>query len=224
LGIAATMSCSPGASSPPRFAIRRSAVSRQVRALSCPRASRTEPRKSSSCHPGSARLDPSRLRTICRLGLRDGGRPAAAERPARAGSARSPTTASRTRSSRSRWFVRSTSASPRRGRSWSSSTRDRRQAIRRQARRHAPGSGAAIGNAGLSLGPPAGQPLGGSSLADAGGLGRHRQRPAFLFDPADQELATLRAAAGITDESQVDFAVGTSVCESPWRGVGRRPS
>src|SRR5262249_5180833 len=75
----------------------------------------------------------------------------------------------------------------------------RRQAIAREARRYPSRCRAAVLEPRLALCPPAGQPLGGGPLADAGGLGRHRQRPT-PFDAVDQEPAALPAGAGISVE------------------------
>jgi hypothetical protein len=91
---------------------------------------------------------------------------------------------------------------------------DRPHAIGWQARRNPLRGGAAVQQAGLALGPPAGQPLARRPLADPGGRGRRDQRPALLFDAADQKSAALRAGAGVT----VDLHPVSSLI---W--VGRHP-
>lgn len=63
-----------------------------------------------------------------------------------------------------------------------------------------PGRRAAVEQPSVPLHPPAAQPLARRPLADAGGLGRRRQRPALLFDAPDQELATVRAGASVSVE------------------------
>jgi hypothetical protein len=72
------------------------------------------------------------------------------------------------------------------------------QALSGQPRGHLLGGGAAIQESGISLSAPAVQPLAGRALADAGGLGRHHQRPVLLFDALDQQLAAVRAGAGVS--------------------------
>jgi hypothetical protein len=52
---------------------------------------------------------------------------------------------------------------------------DRPDAVGGKLGRAAPGGGAAVAQAGFAFGSPAGQPLGGAALADAGGLGRRHQ-------------------------------------------------
>src|SRR5204862_653362 len=69
------------------------------------------------------------------------------------------------------------------------------------AMRDSLGRRGAVEQAGLALCAPAVPPLARRSLADAGGLGRRHQRPALLFYALDQELAAVRAGAGVSVKS-----------------------
>src|SRR6266540_133106 len=68
-----------------------------------------------------------------------------------------------------------------------------RRAVRNRLRRRA-----AVKQTRLALLAPALQPAVGRPLANAGGLGRRRQRPALALDPLNEQLPTLRTGAGVT--------------------------
>ena len=56
----------------------------------------------------------------------------------------------------------------------------------------------AVDQARLALLPPALEPAIRRPLADAGGLGRRRQRPGLALDPLHEQPPALRAGAGVT--------------------------
>jgi hypothetical protein len=84
-----------------------------------------------------------------------------------------------------------------RGHPQASQRLDRLDAVCRQLRGPRLGRRTAVEQARLSLGSPAGEPLGGGAPAHSGGLGRLREQP-LSFEALYEQAPAFRAGTGIT--------------------------